>query len=96
VSPREVDQLACSRHHCSNLGGARDGDPSTATKLQQPLVSEYAKSSKDGIGVDVQYRGQVSGRREALAASRFAVGDGATKFRRDLIMQRDEILRGST
>jgi len=94
VFSREVDQLTSSHHHGADLRRSRNRDPSTATKFQQTFVTQYAKGTKDGVGVDVQHGGQISGRWQALPASGFAVRDSPSKFGRDLIMESDRFLGG--
>jgi hypothetical protein len=39
------------------------------------------------VGVDIEHRGEVLGRRQPLAGAGLAVGDGAPEFAGDLLVQ---------
>jgi hypothetical protein len=90
----ELDQLPSPRDDGADFRRTGHGDAASATKLQQALIAQHPKGSKDGVGVDVEDRRQVSGRWQSFAAPGLTVGDGASKFGGDLIMQRDRFFGG--
>ena len=81
------NQLACPTDDCAPLRTPGDADPTTATKLQQALVSKGAKRAQDGVRVDPDDGGEVTRRREALTRFRLAVGDRASDLRGHLLVQ---------
>ena|SRR6202041_4109777 len=85
----ELDQLSSSCHDGADFRRTGHGDAATAAKFQQTFVTQHPKGPKDGVGIHVEDRGQVACWWQSLAAPGLAVGDGASKLRGDLIMQRD-------
>jgi hypothetical protein len=69
------------------LWGAGDGDAAAAAEPEQAFVAELAECAQDGVGVDAEDRGEVSGRWQAFAGFGFAVGDGAADFAGDLLVE---------
>ena len=69
------------------FGCAGDGDAAAAAELEQAFVAELAEGAEDGVGVDAEDGGEVSGGREPFAGLGFAVGDGAADLGGDLFVQ---------
>jgi photosystem II stability/assembly factor-like uncharacterized protein len=69
------------------LGGAGDGDAAAAAEVEEAFVAELAEGAQDGVGVDAENGGEVSGGWQSFAGFGFAVGDGAADLASDLIVQ---------
>jgi len=66
-----------ARHNITAWGRPSDRDPTPAPELEQPFVSQDAKSTKHRVCVDAENRGEVAGRRQPFTRPRLAVGDCA-------------------
>jgi hypothetical protein len=64
---------------------------SSTAELQKPFISEQPEGPEDGIGVDAQDGGQVSGRRHAFTRSSLTVGDGASDLSGHLIVESQRV-----
>ena len=64
-----------------------NSDAATWGHLEQTFVAQDAQRAQDGVAVDAQDGGDVTGWREAPAELCFAVGDGPADLHRDLLMQ---------
>jgi hypothetical protein len=87
MPPGEPDQVTCSADDSALLCGARDSDSASATKLEQTLVAELAQRAENGVRVDAENRGQVTGRWQALTGECFAIGDCAANLGRYLSVE---------
>ena len=83
----EAKQLPRSLDDGAALGGAADGYPAAAAKLEQAFVSELPEGAQHGVRVDAEYSGEVLRRWQTLSRAGFAVGDRASNLGRDLFME---------
>lgn len=64
----QTNQLPSLGNEEGLFGGiAHHGDTSSSAELQKPFVSQDAKSTEHGVGVDAEYRRQILGRWQALS-----------------------------
>src|SRR6476469_6687423 len=84
-----VEELSCAFDEGALFGGAGDGDAAAAAEFEQAFVAQLAEGAQDGVGVDAENGGEVFGGWESFAGFRFAVGDGAADFARDLCVKVD-------
>lgn len=61
-------------------------DAAARGHLEQSLVAQGTECAEDGVCVDTQYSGKVSGGWEPLAGLGFTFGDRATDFGGDLLV----------
>ena len=64
-----------------------DRDAPAAPKLEQPLVAEVAQRAQHRVAVDVEDRGQVSGRRQTVTGLGLAVGNRTANLGRHLLVE---------
>ena len=83
----ETDEVFGAGDDGAALGAAGDGDAAAAPELEQPLLAQEAEGPQDGVGVDLEHRGEIARGWEALAGLCFAVGDRAPDFGRDLLVE---------
>ena len=87
VLPGVVDEFSGSLEDCAAVGGAHDRDAAAPAELEQAFVAEEPQRAQDGVGVDVEYGGEVPCWGEAFSGQRFAVRDGAADLGGDLFVQ---------
>jgi hypothetical protein len=86
---RVGDEFLGFAQHFALLRRADHGDPSTAAKLQQPLVTEYVHRSQHGVLVHAENGGDVFDQRQTIAGTSLTFGNGSTNIGSNLIVQRD-------
>jgi len=74
----KFQKLLGAGNNCAPFSRAGDGDPTTAAELEQPLVTQEAKSTEDGVPIHGKHGCEVPGRRQALARQRLTLGDRAS------------------
>ena len=83
----EVEEVSGALDHGTSFWCAADGDAAATAELEEPFVAELAKGAEDGVGVDLEDRGEILGGWEAFAGFRFAVGDGPADLGGHLLVQ---------
>jgi hypothetical protein len=90
----KVDQLPDPGNDSASLRCPGDGHTSAALEVEDALVSKCPERPEDGIRVNAEHGGDVSGGRKALAGSQLTLGDVPPDLRRHLLMQRDGLVSG--
>ncbi len=88
VVASEQEQCLGLSHHNSPLGLSDHGNASSSPELQEPLVSQDAQGSQNGVRMDAEYRGHVLGRRQALTRTHVPGGNVAPDLGGNPIVQR--------
>ena len=83
------DEFLGFAQHFALLRRADHGDPSTAAKLQEPLVTEYVHRSQHGVLVHAENGGDVFDQWQTIAGTSLTFGNGSTNIGSNLIVQRD-------
>ena len=83
----EVDQLLRSPDDSATFGSSCDGDATPAAELEQPLVAQEAERAEDGVGVDVEDRGEILRGRQALSGLRLSLSDRAADLGGGLLVE---------
>jgi len=74
----ELKEFLGAGNNGAPFSRASDGDPTTAAELEQPLVTQQAKSTEDGVPIHTKHGCEVPRRRQALARQRLTLGDRAS------------------
>jgi hypothetical protein len=82
-----VDEVAGFLEDGAVFGCAGDGDAAAAAEFEESFVAEEPEGAEDGVGVDVEDRGEVFGGWQAFSGFGFSVGDGAADFGGDLFVE---------
>src|SRR5207248_10616061 len=70
----EFKELLSTGNNGAPFSRAGDGDPTTAAELEQPLVTQEANSTKDGVPIHSKHGCEIPRRRQALARQRLKIG----------------------
>ena len=87
-----LDELPCTGHYRPTLGCARDGDAAPAAELEEALIAQSAKGTKNRIRVHAELGCQILRRRETLTRLGLAVYDRAADLRSDLLVETGRLL----
>ena len=74
----ELKEFLGAGNNGAPFSRASDGDPTTAAELEQPLVTQQAKSTEDGVPIHTKHGCEVPRGRQALARQRLTLGDRAS------------------
>jgi hypothetical protein len=88
----ELDEFLGSCDYSGFLRRTSNGDASTAPKLEQSLIAEFAQCSQDGIGVHAEHGREVLCGWQPLAGLGLAVCDCAADLAGDLLVQHGGIV----
>ncbi len=69
------------------IGDTGDGDPASAPKREESLVTKLAQGAKDRVHVDAEHRGEVLCRWKPLTGEGFALSERSAQLRGHLEMQ---------
>ena len=83
----ELDERSGLRNDRAALRRPRDRDSPPTPELEQPLVAKLPERAQDGVGVDLEHRGEIACRWKPLARLRLAVRDRASDLRGDLLVE---------
>jgi hypothetical protein len=92
LTASEVDQLANFEYESTSFLGSGDTYSSTTSEIYGPFISKDSQRSKDGVSVDAQDCREVNRWGESFTGLDFAIRDGLSDLRGDLIMK-GELLR---
>jgi hypothetical protein len=70
------------------LWAAGDADGASAAHFEQAFVAQQPEGAQDGVAVYAEDGGEVACLGDAVAGTRFAVGDRAADLGGDLLVQR--------
>jgi len=79
--PSQVEQLSnLFVYGCAEWRVGRNSDAATAAEFQDAIVAEHAQGSQHSVGVDVEYRCQVTSGWQTFTRCDFSVRDRTPDF----------------
>jgi hypothetical protein len=87
VTHRVAHEGARLKHKLAACWRSRDGDPSTATDVEEAFLTQRSKRAQDGIRIHAEHGGEIARWRQPLPDAHLTIGDRASDGGCDLLVQ---------